>query len=202
MTDKHDSLANAATAAGHTKADGWDLRGNIRRMVLELGPALLLFVGTSIWDIYVGTALLIAGTLVSTVISWRGERRIPLVPVASLVSVGAIGGLTLVLTDPRFVKMEPTISNTAVAVVLAAALAFGRMPLRTVFGAGTRARPEAWKHLTLALVTFLLVLSGLNEVVWRSFDTDTWAAFKAFAIPALNIAFLAGAWTWLRRNAE
>lgn len=202
MSDEPKSTAAAATLTGHTAADGWDLRGNIRRMVLELGPALLLFVGTSAWDIYAGTVLLIAGTILSTVISWRGERRVPIVPVASLVSVAIIGGLTLVLTDPRFVKMEPTITNMAVASVLTLALARGRLPLRTVFGAGTRARPEAWKHLTVAVVAFLLVLSGMNEVVWRTVDTDTWAAFKAFAIPGANIAFLAGAWIWLRRNAE
>jgi intracellular septation protein len=178
------------------------MRGNIRRMMLELGPAVLLFLGTSAWDIYVGTALLIVGAAVSTVVSWHGERRVPLLPMASLVSVAVIGGMTLMLTDPRFVKMEPTIANTVVALVLLGALMRGRLPLRRIFGAGTRARPEAWRGLTVALVVFLLTLAVVNEVVWRAVDTETWAAFKAFAMPGLNVAFLAGSWIWLRRNAE
>lgn len=179
----------------------WNLRANVVRLVLELGPALLLFIGTSLWDIYVGTMLLIAASVVSTAVSLQRERRFPLVPLASLVSVGLIGGLTLVLTDPRFVKMEPTISNVGGALALLASLRLRKLPLRSVFGAGTRARPRAWKHLTVALALFLLVLAALNEAVWRTVDTEAWAAFKAFALPALNVAFISGAWIWLRRNA-
>lgn len=199
MSNTVTTITTAATVTAGPTA--WDLRRNVRRLVLELGPALLLFVGTSIRDIYVGTVLLIVASALSTAWSWTRERRIPLVPLASLVSVGLIGGLTLVMADPRFVKMEPTISNSAGALALIVALRLRKLPLRSVFGAGTRARPRAWRHLTVALAGFLVVLSLLNEVVWRSVDTDTWAAFKAFALPTLNVLFVAVAFVWLKRNA-
>lgn len=48
---------------------------------------------------------------------------------------------------------------------------------------------EGWRKLTLRWGLFFLLLAVLNEVIWRSFSTDTWVAFKVWGIMPLTLLF-------------
>lgn len=178
----------------------WNIRQAAVRLVFELGPAVVFFAATKIWGIYAGTIALMASAALSTVISWYRTRRIPVMPLAGLGLTLLFGGMTLGWHDDQFIKMQPTLVNGISALVLAGALVLKKLPLKAVFGAGTHARNEAWRTLTLALVAFLTLLAVMNEVMWRGFSTDTWAAYKAFVIPALDALFVAGAYKYLRAH--
>ncbi|SOD91020.1 inner membrane-spanning protein YciB [Caenispirillum bisanense] len=178
----------------------WNIRQAALRLVFELGPAVVFFAATKIWGIYAGTIALMASAALSTVVSWYRTRRIPVMPLAGLGLTLLFGGMTLWWRDDQFIKMQPTLVNGISALVLAGALAVKKLPLKAIFGAGTHARTEAWRTLTLALVAFLTLLAVMNEIMWRAFPTDTWAAYKAFVIPTLDGLFVAGAYKYLRAN--
>ena len=38
-------------------------------------------------------------------------------------------------------------------------------------------------------IGFFVLLAVLNEVVWRSFSTDTWVSYKVFGILPLTLLF-------------
>ena len=44
------------------------------------------------------------------------------------------------------------------------------------------------------------VLAAVNEVVWRSFSTDVWVAFKAFGIVPLDALFVVSLWPYVKRH--
>ena len=113
-------------------------------------------------------------------------------PLVSGVVVFVFGALTLYLQDDVFIKMKPTIVNTLFGGVLLGGLFFGRSLLGYVFESAFRLDAEGWRKLTLRWGLFFLFLALVNEIVWRSFPTDTWVAFKLWVfIPATFVFVMA-----------
>ena len=73
--------------------------------------------------------------------------------------------------------------------VLLGGLLFGRSLLGYVFDSAFRLDAEGWRKLTLRWGVFFLFLALVNEVVWRSFSTDAWVAFKVWGIMPITLVF-------------
>lgn len=95
--------------------------------------------------------------------------------------VFVFGALTLWLQNDTFIKMKPTIVNTLFGAILLGGLLFGKSLLGYVFHAAFKLDEEGWRKLTIRWGVFFLFLAVLNEVIWRSFSTDFWVAFKVWA---------------------
>jgi intracellular septation protein len=174
------------------------------KLALELGPLMVFFFANTRGDwlaakfpalaalgghLFIATALFMAATAVSLVVSWLLLRTLPIMPLVSGIVVFVFGALTLWLQDEVFIKMKPTIVNTLFGVVLLGGLAFGKSLLGYVFDAAFKLDAEGWRKLTLRWGVFFLFLALVNEVVWRTFSTDTWVAFKVWGIMPITIAF-------------
>ena len=48
---------------------------------------------------------------------------------------------------------------------------------------------RGWHLLTVRWAVFFVVLAVLNEIVWRSFSTDFWVAFKLMGALPLTLVF-------------
>ncbi|MCP8882817.1 septation protein A [Devosia sp. XJ19-1] len=168
----------------------WDeLRPQIIKLVLELGPLVIFFIMNGRADIFVATAWFMAAMAISLALSWLILKKIAVMPLVTGVVVLVFGGLTLWLQDDTFIKIKPTITNTLFASVLLGGLLFGQSLLKYVFGDVYKLRPEGWWKLTLNWGLFFVVLAVLNEVVWRTTTTDFWVAFKVWAIMPLTVIF-------------
>ncbi len=168
----------------------WDeLRPQITKLALELGPLVIFFIMNGRADIFVATAWFMVAMTVSLLLSWLILKKVAVMPLVTGVVVLVFGGLTLWLQDDTFIKMKPTITNVMFASILLGGLAFGQSLLKYVFGDVYRLRPEGWWKLTLNWGLFFVVLAVINEVVWRNFSTDFWVAFKVWGIMPLTIAF-------------
>jgi intracellular septation protein len=176
----------------------------VLKLALELGPLLVFFFANARGEwlverfpalatvggpIFVATALFMVATAIALVASWLIMRSLPIMPLVSGVVVFIFGALTLWLHDDVFIKMKPTIVNTLFGVVLLGGLLFGRSLLGYVFDSAFRMDAEGWRKLTLRWGLFFLLLAVLNEVIWRSFSTDTWVAFKVWGIMPLTLLF-------------
>ncbi|WP_114395004.1 septation protein A [Oleisolibacter albus] len=159
------------------------------RLVLEAGPLAVFFVVNSSAGIMHGTAAFMLATSVALLLSWRLERRLPIMPLVSCGFVLLFGGLTLWLDDDLFIKIKPTAVNLLFAATLFAGLAKGRYLIKVVLGTVMELRDEGWRILTIRWAWFFLLLAGLNEAVWRSLSTDAWVNFKVFGIMPLTILF-------------
>ena len=60
---------------------------------------------------------------------------------------------------------------------------------------------EGWRKLTIRWMIFFVVLAILNEIVWRSFSTDTWVSFKVFGIMPLTFVFSLAQLPLIKRHA-
>ena len=170
----------------------WDeLRPQLIKMALELGPLVVFFIVNSRADIFVGTAWFMVAMVVSLALSWLLLKQIALMPLVTGVVVLVFGGLTLWLHDDTFIKMKPTIVDSLFGIVLLGGLVFRTSLLKYVFGDVYKLRPEGWMVLTLRWGLFFFFLAALNEVVWRTQRTDFWVAFKVWATMPLTILFAA-----------
>ena len=166
-----------------------ELRPQIIKIVLELGPLLVFFFVNANADIFSATAWFMGAMVVSLALSWFLLKKIAIMPLVTGVVVLVFGTLTLLLKDDTFIKMKPTIVDTLFGVTLLGGLLFKQSLLKYVFGDVYKLKPEGWLVLTIRWGLFFLLLAALNEVVWRLFDTNTWVAFKVWGVMPLTIVF-------------
>jgi intracellular septation protein len=174
------------------------------KLALELGPLLVFFFANARGEwlserfpaltsfggpIFIATGLFMIATAVALAVSWSLTRTLPMMPLVSGIVVFVFGGLTLWLQDDVFIKMKPTIINTMFGAVLLGGLWFGKSLLGYVFDSAFRLDAEGWRKLTLRWGLFFLFLAIVNEIVWRSFSTDFWVAFKVWGIMPITLLF-------------
>jgi intracellular septation protein len=157
---------------------------------LELGPLLLFFAANAKWGIFIGTGVFIVATAIALPCYRWMEGRWPIMPMVGGFFVLVFGGLTIWLQDETFIKLKPTIVNCLFGVILGGGLLFFRRPLlKPIFGAAFKLTDEGWWKLTVRWALFFFVLAAINEVMWRSFSTDTWIASKMFLSFPLTLVF-------------
>ncbi|HWA19657.1 MAG TPA: septation protein A [Devosia sp.] len=168
-----------------------ELRPQLLKMALELGPLVVFFIANARADIFVGTAWFMGAMVLSLILAWVLLRKIAIMPVVTGVVVLIFGGLTLWLRDDTFIKMKPTIVNLLFGGTLLGGLVFGQSLLKYVFGDVYKLKPKGWMILTWRWGLFFFVLAALNEIVWRTQTTDFWVAFKVWATMPLTVIFAA-----------
>lgn len=159
------------------------------KLVIELGPLVTFFAANAYGGIYLATAVFMAASVVALAVMWMLARRIAIMPLVSFLVVMVFGGLTLWLQDEHFIKLKPTLVNAAFGVLLLGGLAFKKPLLPYVFDGMVQLTDAGWRTLTIRWGVFFLVMAVLNEIVWRSFSTDTWVAFKTFGYLPITIVF-------------
>ena len=160
------------------------------KLLFELFPVLLFFVAYKIYGIYVATAVMIVTSLLQAIYLWRRDGTIPTMHWVTLGLVVFFGGLTLVLQDPTFVKIKPTIVNWlfASAFVIAPFIGGKTLPQR-MMEANVELPESKWKSLNMAWILFFIVLGGLNVAVAFNFSEDAWVNFKLYGLMGLTFLF-------------
>ena len=159
------------------------------KLALEMGPLVVFFLTNARFGIFPGTAAFMTATIIALAVSYAIARTIPIMPLVTAVFVLVFGGLTLYLADETFIKLKPTIVNLMFAAILLGGLVTGRLFIKLILEAAFQLSDRGWLLLTRAWIGFFVFLAGLNEVVWRSFPTDTWVNFKVFGVMPLTLLF-------------
>ncbi len=166
-----------------------DPKQQLIKLTLELGPLIIFFIMNGRAGIFAATAWFMGAMVVALILSWLVFRRLAVMPLVTGVVVLIFGGLTLYLHDDTFIKMKPTIVNVLFGSVLLGGLPFGHSALKYVFGEVYRLTERGWRVLSLRWGLFFFALAILNEIVWRSFSTDVWVAFKVWGIMPITLVF-------------
>lgn len=159
------------------------------KLALEMGPLVVFFTANSLGGIFWGTGSFMVATIIALTASRWLYGRVPVMPLVTGVFVMVFGGLTLYLQNDLFIKLKPTVVNVLFASILFGGLAYGQYLLKYVFGEVMKLKDEGWHILTIRWASFFLFLALLNEVVWRTFSTDTWVWFKVWGLMPLTVIF-------------
>jgi intracellular septation protein len=170
------------------------------RFLIDFFPIGLFFVAYKWHDIYVGTAVLMAATLVQTGIIYAIDRRLQPMQKATLVLVVVFGTLTLLLHDERFIKWKPTVLYAGMAIVLATALwGWKKNFLQMLLGSQLRLPDAVWARLTVAWVAYFLFMAAINGYVAAFYSTEDWVNFKLWGY-IFPIAFIVGQGFYVARH--
>jgi intracellular septation protein len=161
-----------------------------RHIVLELFPAAVFFVVNYGWGLMAATAAVMVATVVSVGIGIALERRLPVLAVTTLILVLLLGGASLVFDDAIYIKFRPTIGNCLFAAALAVGLCFRPSFLVRALGNQLSLTAAGWRVLTVCWIGFALSMAGLNEIVWRTTDTDTWVTIKTVMSPIQIVGYI------------
>ena len=162
------------------------------RFLIDFFPILLFFGAYKLHDIYVGTAVLMAATVLQSAIIYALDRKLQTMQKATLALVLVFGALTLGLHDERFIKWKPTVLYAGMALGLAAALwGWKKNVLQLLLGSQLRLPARIWSRLTVAWILYFIFMAASNAYVAVFYSTEAWMDFKLWGY-AFPLLFLIG----------
>ena len=161
------------------------------KFITDFGPLLVFFVIYFNGENNLEKAIppFIVATLVSLVVIYFLEKKIPMIPLTSGILITLFGGLTIYFDNKIFFYYKPTIINLLFAVVLFFGKYFtDKLLLKKFFNNSLNLEDEGWKKLNFRWIIFFLFVAMLNETVWRTQSEVFWVNFKVWGL--LPISFL------------
>jgi intracellular septation protein len=160
------------------------------KILIDFFPILLFFGAFKLYDIYVGTGVLMAATVIQMGLIYKMDHRLTTMHKITLVLVLAFGTLTLVLHDERFIKWKPTVLYAAMAIGLAVAVwVMKKNFLKLLLGSQLELPDPVWMRLNVVWVGYCLFMSIINAYVATYYSTEDWVNFKlwGYAFPLVFI---------------
>jgi len=160
------------------------------KILIDFFPILLFFGAYKMYDIYIGTAVLMAATVLQMGLIYRIDRKLQGMHKITLALILVFGTLTLVLHDERFIKWKPTVLYAAMAIGLALAVwVYKKNFLKMLLGSQLSLPEPVWMRLNLIWVAYCAFMAALNGFVAAYYSTEAWMNFKlwGYAFPLVFI---------------
>jgi len=164
------------------------------KLAADFGPLLIFFIiyFNNENDLKVAIPPFIIATLISLIVIYFLEKRIPMVPLTGGILITLFGGLTLYFDNKVFFYMKPTIINLLFALVLFFGKFFTKKPLLKIFfKSAFDLEDEGWKKLNYRWISFFIFVAVLNEIVWRTQSEVFWVNFKVWGLLPISFIFVA-----------
>lgn len=165
------------------------------KFLTDFGPLLIFFIiyYKNDHDLTKAIPPFIVATLISLIIIYLMEKKIPLVPLTGGILITLFGGLTLYFNNPIFLYMKPTIINLLFAGVLLFGKFITKKPLLKIFFQNAiNLKDEGWSKLNVRWVSFFIFVAILNEIVWRTQSEVFWVNFKVWGLLPITFLFTIG----------
>lgn len=173
------------------------------KFLFDLFPIILFFIAYKSYDIYVATAVAIVASFLQVGLFWLKHKRVEKMHIITLVLIAVLGGATLVLQDPDFIKWKPTVVNWLFAIVFLGSHFIGQKPIIKRMLDGNIELPEfVWSRLSVGWVLFFIAMGVVNLYVAFNYDEDTWVNFKLFGMMGLTIIFILAQALYLGRHMQ
>jgi len=166
----------------------------IIKFIADFGPILVFFVIYLKNENNLKLAIppFIIATLISLLVVYLLEKKIPMVPLTGGILITLFGGLTLYFDNKIFFYMKPTIINILFAGVLFFGKFFTKKPLlKKFFKTTIDLKDEGWEKLNTQWIIFFIFVAILNEVVWRTQTETFWVNFKVWGLLPISFLFAA-----------
>ena len=169
------------------------------KILIDFFPILLFFGAYKFYDIYVGTGVLMAATVLQMVLIYVIDRKLQVIQKITLALVLVFGTLTLVLHDDRFIKWKPTVLYAAMAVGLAIAVwIYKKNFLKLMLGSQMELPDAVWRRLNMVWIAYCAFMALINAYVAAYYSTEAWVNFKLWGY-AFPLVFVVGQGLYISR---
>ena len=165
---------------------------SVYKLLIDIGPLAVFFIFYTRSGLQEAILPLMIATVISVIISYILEKKIPIMPTLGAAIVLIFGGLTIYFNNEIFIKMKPTIINILFALALFIGKYFTREPiLKKIMGKSIPLSDIGWEILNKRWMFFFIGLAVLNEFVWRTQTEEFWVNFKVWGMLPITIIFTA-----------
>ena len=149
-------------------------------------------------NIYIATAVLMAGVCVQVGIEYGMDRQVRKQTRMVFYIVVIFGGMTLAFQDELFIKWKPTIVNWVfcVSLLLSQYLSNDNL-LQKLLGEHLRLPQHVWRKLAFGWSFGFFLAGALNLAVAYGFSTDFWVTYKLVGGIAITLSYLVITMIWL-----
>ena len=169
------------------------------KILIDFLPILLFFGAFKLYDIYVGTAVLMAATVLQMAAIYAIDRKLQMMHKVTLALVLVFGAMTLLLHDDRFIKWKPTVLYAAMALALAIAVwVYKKNFLKMLLGSQLTLPDPVWMRLNVVWIGYSAFMSLVNAYVAAFYSTDAWVNFKLWGY-AFPLIFIVGQGFYISR---
>ena len=162
------------------------------KILIDFFPILLFFGAYKLYDIYIGTGVLMVATIGQMAVIYAMDRKLTMMHKITLALVLGFGALTLALHDERFIKWKPTVLYAAMAIGLALALwAAKKNFLKLMLGSQLELPDPVWMRLNVIWIVYCAFMSIVNGYVAAYYSTEAWVNFKLWGY-VFPLAFIIG----------
>ena len=169
------------------------------KILIDFFPILLFFGAYKVYDIYVGTAVLMGATAVQMALIYAIDRKLQTMHRITLALVLVFGTLTLALHDERFIKWKPTVLYASMAIGLAVAVWVLKTNfLKIMLGSQLTLPDQVWMRLNGVWVGYSVFMALTNAYVAAFYSTEAWMNFKLWGY-VFPLAFIVGQGIYISR---
>ncbi len=162
------------------------------KTLIDLAPIVLFFIFYKMYDIYVATGALIAAVGVQNIVHYKLDGKFNKSHLISFALLFVLGGATLLLRDPDFIKWKVSVVNWLFGVILLGNFFIGKeLLIKKMMSQAFNVKDDnIWKKVNIAWIFFFAFVGVLNLFVAFNYDEATWVNFKLFGLTGLMFAFI------------
>lgn len=174
--------------------------GGVNQLLVDLGPIIVYVVAFNVLQrieatkdnaVYLATGVFMAATLIAIAYSWITARRIPPVLIVTGVLVVGFGSLTLLLRDPTFIQIKPTVTYLFYVAAIVGSLLIKQNVWKLLFGYAFNLPDRIWTILALRWAGFFAFQAVLNEIIRNTQTFEFWLNSRPLVVFPLVLAFAA-----------
>ncbi|WP_339746071.1 septation protein IspZ [uncultured Maricaulis sp.] len=171
------------------------------RMLVDVGPVGVWIVVYNLarafagdQAIYIGTGAYMIAATIALVYAIRIEKRFPPMLIFTTVIVLGMGTIGILLQDPIFLYLKPTIINLFFSYLILISVALGQNVWKVFFGHVFNLPEAAWTMMAVRWAVWFQFLALINEVMWRHInDSIVPESARWFAEFSISESFWANA---------
>ena len=166
------------------------------KFLFDFFPIALFFITFKFYDdpqegVLAATAVAIIATILQVLLFWLKNRRVEKMHIITLVLITVLGGATLILKDPVFIKWKPTAVNWMFAIAFLGSQFVGEKPfVKRMMAHAVELPEQVWMKLNFAWVVFFTAMGFANLYVAFNYDLSTWVDFKTYGMLGLTVLFV------------
>lgn len=170
------------------------------KIALDLFPILLFFAAYKMGTIYLATAVLMAATVLQSLVLYKLEGKLATMQKVTLGLILVFGSLTLVLQDERFIKFKPTLLYACMGLgLLVSQFVLKKNLLKSMLGSQVKLPSTNWQTLSVAWTLYCFFMAALNAYVAYYFSTEDWVDFKIWGY-VFPLTFIVGTGIYIAKH--
>ena len=156
--------------------------------LIDLLPLVVFWVVLKLTDIYQATMVLMGGYALVVVYHWLRQKRPPKMHLVTAAMIEIFGALTLYFRNPEFIKIKFSLAYILTAAAMLSSHFIGDKVLLARMTQGEINLPDKlWRRMSLAWISFFLLLAGVNFYIAENYSDGAWANFKLASVFLLHM---------------